>query len=60
MTLYGVLRHLQAFLARIIGTCPTCDSQFPDLRMPTMSSAQVTATSTPGIRILRGSRSDRR
>lgn len=30
MTLYGVLRHLQAFLARIIGTCPTCDSRFPD------------------------------
>jgi hypothetical protein len=24
MTLYGVLRHLQEFLARIIGTCPTC------------------------------------
>jgi hypothetical protein len=30
MTLYGVLRHLQAFLPRIIGTCPTCDTQFPD------------------------------
>jgi hypothetical protein len=29
MTLYGVLRHIQEFLARIIGTCPTCDTVFP-------------------------------
>jgi hypothetical protein len=30
MTLYGVLRHIQGFLARIIGTCPTCDTVFPE------------------------------
>jgi hypothetical protein len=30
MTLYGVLRHIQHFLARIIGTCPTCNTTFPD------------------------------
>jgi hypothetical protein len=30
MTLYGVLRHIQEFLARIIGTCPTCDTVFPE------------------------------
>jgi hypothetical protein len=30
MTLYGVLRHIQRYLARIIGTCPTCDTRFPD------------------------------
>jgi hypothetical protein len=29
MTLYGVLRHIQTYLARIIGTCPTCDTRFP-------------------------------
>jgi len=30
MILYGVIRHVQAFLARIIGNCPTCDIQFPE------------------------------
>ena len=30
MTLYGVLRHIQELLARIIGTCPTCDTAFPE------------------------------
>ena len=30
MTLYGVLRHLQAYLARFIRTCPTCDTRFPE------------------------------
>jgi hypothetical protein len=30
MTLYGVLRHIQEFLARIIGTCPTCYTVFPE------------------------------
>jgi hypothetical protein len=30
MTLYGVIRHIQAFLARIIGTCPTCETRFPE------------------------------
>ena len=30
MTLYGVLRHIQIYLTRIIGTCPTCNAQFPD------------------------------
>lgn len=29
MTLYGVLRHIQRFLVRVIGTCPTCDTTFP-------------------------------
>jgi len=29
MTLYGVLRHIQRLLVRIIGTCPTCDTAFP-------------------------------
>jgi hypothetical protein len=30
MTLYDVIRHIQTFLAHIIGTCPTCDTQFPE------------------------------
>ena len=30
MTLYGVLRHIQHLLPRIIGTCPTSDTVFPD------------------------------
>jgi hypothetical protein len=30
MTLYGALRHIQTYLARIIGTCPTCDTKFPE------------------------------
>jgi hypothetical protein len=30
MTLYGVIRHIQSFLARIIGTCPTCNTTFPE------------------------------
>jgi len=29
MTLYEVLRHLQRYLARIIGACPTCNTRFP-------------------------------
>jgi hypothetical protein len=29
MTLYAVLRRLQASLARLIGTCPTCKTHFP-------------------------------
>ena len=29
MTLYAVLRRLQALLARLIGTCPTCQTHFP-------------------------------
>jgi hypothetical protein len=30
MTLYGALRHIRTYLARIIGTCPTCGTRFPD------------------------------
>jgi hypothetical protein len=29
MTLYAVLRRLQAVLARLIGICPTCQTHFP-------------------------------
>lgn len=29
MTLYPVLRRLQHLLAYLIGTCPTCRTQFP-------------------------------
>ena len=29
MTLYAVLRRLQHLLARLIGTCPTCRTHFP-------------------------------
>ncbi len=29
MTLYEVLGYLQTYLARIIGTCPTCNTRFP-------------------------------
>jgi hypothetical protein len=29
MTLYAVLRRLQLLLVCIIGTCPTCQSPFP-------------------------------
>jgi hypothetical protein len=29
MTLYAVLRRLQHLLARLIGTCPTCQTHFP-------------------------------
>ena len=29
MTLYAVLRRLQALLARLIGVCPTCQTHFP-------------------------------
>jgi hypothetical protein len=29
MTLYAVLRRLQHLLARLIGTCPTCRTRFP-------------------------------
>jgi hypothetical protein len=30
MTLYGVHRHIQEFPARIIGTCPTCNTVLPE------------------------------
>jgi hypothetical protein len=29
MTLYAVLRRLQHLLAYLIGTCPTCQTRFP-------------------------------
>ena len=29
MTLYEVLRHLQGYLARIVGACPACNTKFP-------------------------------
>jgi hypothetical protein len=29
MTLYAVLRRMQHLLARLIGTCPTCQTRFP-------------------------------
>ena len=30
MTLYGALQSIQTYLARIIGTCPTCNTRFPE------------------------------
>jgi len=29
MTLYGVLRRMQHLLVYLIGTCPTCQTRFP-------------------------------
>jgi len=34
MTIYAVLRRQQELLARIIGTCPTCKTRFPQQKRP--------------------------
>lgn len=42
LTLYAVLRDLQALLARLIGTCLTCKTRFPARRRPPIPTPIMT------------------